>query len=1474
MLFKDYNFLWEPYRAARDIGELEKAFRASTKEISEEETLSPECRFAVRRLLYACVGEEALMDPLDGLLLPPPYRLEDMHNKRLTRQDLEEAMNVIPLELDPVIVLFPFNLAISTGVYDARLRAAIRRLCWLFDIPFTLIESRECELVDAVSSSTTADANNNNNNNNNNNEVLLRQKQEVQSRREKKKGGIGRIAAVGAFAAVGGAALIVTGGLVAPLVAPAVTALVTATTTTVGAIGSVGGVLFGGTAAAAILSGLVGVATHAAALFLLVTPVLTVANITAIFGIGGASLAGYKAFRRTAESDVFMIRSIAEIEELPPFAPSDEALRAVLSDGQQTQWRNFTERAAAAEEEKHDLWTSIAEVVEEVARGGIVVPAHTRAVTMQNVASNAHFQHRMRSLIFAIQCSLRNYRLELKAVKLTTGTWGFVPPKVIPDGSAGVFACLNRFARPTGAGCAVCYHVVPVLTSTDPVLRLWVLTELSFTGNLSIAVAVTDSTETFQPDVMLKQLRKDTFESDETITSKYFLIQCHFSPLPFVMVSDLISKDGNKIKVGSFLTTFPVKELQQRVVETMKKIRKRRRIGISIVNNSRHLIRVLKCELLNGVLSSETPSVISNIGSKQGLLAVFTNSEMSLAGAEGFFIIEAVHTSDSETVQVIHKQFYIKFQFEVSAMNNISIACIGLPSLQTAISYKMALNQVSNSDPISIPMSESFIWLDVIVNKSGFLVELRLEDFVERVMRTEVQKYPSITIGIGGFVSVFDERRPQQDQQVALWAPVLSGAYLFGKSESYVVHWEDEYQIKFGRTINAQSSSGIISKVGDGIISAAKGAAKRHLLQGAIFMGLRAFDALKGTFTLPMYAFWATSAIDNAFGTLSNRAIYTGKDLAAALLDPQKGNRPVSLIGFSFGSRVIVECLHELYRVKAFGIVENVFMMGSTVTSSRELWGELRRIVAGRLVNIYSRGDWMLWLMYKANEAAVEPMAGVNPVNVPGVENFDITFLVDKHADYAFRLKEIVEAIPDRPTRKMYERSAGSPGALVVLDAVRSVSQRMSSSMKSSFFSVSTPSATLAVTNRLASDEKSLNTDLRYLVSVVRGGYFDFESPELIPSSRCAVSGVLGENDGPVYGLLAYILSLEPPGTTIIAPVDILFIIFFYATRTGDGELAATADIRVVERRLGDTENDTERQERLEEMCRKEAEDSRRILVKCGSAEDIRQKKVLNQSFVVNLEQLFGDGSKEAVFHVTTELIGNTNFVMDVVSLLTRSSTFTQRNEFTSSLFDKHYQNTGGGELDTAKPTPLEMMSPAMKDFTENFDFMLNNDKQKISLLQPIVIANCGESTLFYSSGSGSRNYKSSQESRLEWIRLPSPELSPQSFVIVAVQYSPSSSSLLEEEKDAVLDSFDLDCDGGRCCVQLRPSVEGSVELVCQFEADPSADNSGNVSITRVEVNDVSFILMSITWSSGKDGSEDRLQSSSNPCKGDWIIIS
>lgn len=57
---------------------------------------------------------------------------------------------------------------------------------------------------------------------------------------------------------------------------------------------------------------------------------------------------------------------------------------------------------------------------------------------------------------------------------------------------------------------------------------------------------------------------------------------------------------------------------------------------------------------------------------------------------------------------------------------------------------------------------------------------------------------------------------------------------------------------------------------------------------------------------------------------------------------------------------------------------------------------QVRRIVAGRLVNGYNRGDWLLWMLQRSiGGAMIGHIAGLSPVeNVAGVESVDISLLM------------------------------------------------------------------------------------------------------------------------------------------------------------------------------------------------------------------------------------------------------------------------------------------------------------------------------------------------------------------------------------------------------------------------------------------------------------------------------------------------
>jgi surfactin synthase thioesterase subunit len=91
--------------------------------------------------------------------------------------------------------------------------------------------------------------------------------------------------------------------------------------------------------------------------------------------------------------------------------------------------------------------------------------------------------------------------------------------------------------------------------------------------------------------------------------------------------------------------------------------------------------------------------------------------------------------------------------------------------------------------------------------------------------------------------------------------------------------------------------------------------------------------------------------IDNPWSNALDRAKAAGLILADVLAKKQMGARPITLVGFSLGARVIYYALLELHRQKAFGLVQNVYMIGAPVSPSRKNWLQARAMVAGRFVN-------------------------------------------------------------------------------------------------------------------------------------------------------------------------------------------------------------------------------------------------------------------------------------------------------------------------------------------------------------------------------------------------------------------------------------------------------------------------------------------------------------------------------------------
>jgi hypothetical protein len=124
------------------------------------------------------------------------------------------------------------------------------------------------------------------------------------------------------------------------------------------------------------------------------------------------------------------------------------------------------------------------------------------------------------------------------------------------------------------------------------------------------------------------------------------------------------------------------------------------------------------------------------------------------------------------------------------------------------------------------------------------------------------------------------------------------------------------------------------------------------------------------------------------------------------------GVRPVSLIGFSLGARTIFYALAELARAKVYGLVQDVFIFGTTLTASRQTWLDVRSVVAGRFVNGFATNDWLLGYLFRATSGGLNTVAGLRPVeNVPGLENVDVTDTISGHMSYRSCMPQLLAKV-------------------------------------------------------------------------------------------------------------------------------------------------------------------------------------------------------------------------------------------------------------------------------------------------------------------------------------------------------------------------------------------------------------------------------------------------------------------------------
>lgn len=198
----------------------------------------------------------------------------------------------------------------------------------------------------------------------------------------------------------------------------------------------------------------------------------------------------------------------------------------------------------------------------------------------------------------------------------------------------------------------------------------------------------------------------------------------------------------------------------------------------------------------------------------------------------------------------------------------------------------------------------------------------------------------------------------------------------------YSLLWEPEMLQSMGDTINILATEALTQTV-------------QQVLGSTILV------ALMASIQLPVVLSKLAYLIDNPWSVSLDRANAAGLILADSLIDRHLGQRPITLVGFSLGSRVIFACLRELSNRAAYGLIQNVYLFGSPVVAKKDEYLRARSVVSGRFLNGYASNDWILGYLFRATSGGIMRVAGLAPVEgIPGIENMDVSKFVNGHMAY------------------------------------------------------------------------------------------------------------------------------------------------------------------------------------------------------------------------------------------------------------------------------------------------------------------------------------------------------------------------------------------------------------------------------------------------------------------------------------------
>jgi hypothetical protein len=249
-------------------------------------------------------------------------------------------------------------------------------------------------------------------------------------------------------------------------------------------------------------------------------------------------------------------------------------------------------------------------------------------------------------------------------------------------------------------------------------------------------------------------------------------------------------------------------------------------------------------------------------------------------------------------------------------------------------------------------------------------------------------KIDEIHSGKGPAIVVIDGFLKQKRSTGADWKKGLKAHY--GRQAWYRTNWESKNLYTLGST--AAGTAG----------RAAFNAFVKNLAK-------RATKRAGNPMSWPMFA---ADILGNPWHTAMVKAAMTGI-LLADIIARLDGRKKVVLIGHSLGARVIFYTLSALSTKQSKKIKDVILLGGAIDRTNEQEWNQCANAVSGRIVNCWSKHDWILAGLYRtANAFSSEPIGlGAIQSNLSKIVNIDVSDIVTGHMDYKPNLDTILSRV-------------------------------------------------------------------------------------------------------------------------------------------------------------------------------------------------------------------------------------------------------------------------------------------------------------------------------------------------------------------------------------------------------------------------------------------------------------------------------